>query len=320
MNSGPKSAEEKRSNIDLERLPKAKIEKSKVIWLFWLIPIAAAGFLAWLVWEHTFGSGPNIEIIFTDATGLEPGKSPVKYRGATIGIVKSIKLADDLKNVSASIRIDQNADKIAREGTEFWIVKPEVTAGEVRGLSTIVSGSYIGVKPGSGAEKTKFQAIPQPVQMSEKQGVAKFLLLSDQLHGIKEGAPVLYRGIKVGAVSTSELGPKSQLVEIIIEIEQPYVPLVRENSKFWNAGGVNVSLGFGGLDMSAESFKTLVGGGIAFSTPDVPGKEAAPATAFRLYEKADESWVRWAPDIHLNLPEPLKQLTSTKNEQQPPQP
>jgi paraquat-inducible protein B len=65
---------------------------------------------------------------------------------------------------------------------------------------------------------------------------------------------------------------------------------VRPDSRFWNAGGVSVSLGADGVDVSMESLEALLAGGIAFDTPDIdkPGEAAAADAAFTLFASLRE--------------------------------
>ena len=68
-------------------------------------------------------------------------------------------------------------------------------------------------------------------------------------------------------------------------VDAPNDQLVRSGSRFWNASGVDVSLGTDGVDVSIESLEALLAGGIAFDTPDIdqPGEVAAAGTAFPLF-------------------------------------
>ncbi|HET6250343.1 MAG TPA: hypothetical protein VFE47_21835 [Tepidisphaeraceae bacterium] len=72
------------------------------------------------------------------------------------------------------------------------------------------------------------------------------------------------------------------------------------NSVFWNAGGVDVNLSLKGAEISAQSFKALMSGGLDFATPDTSQKAALPGTSFRLYEKAKDEWLGWSPAIELD--------------------
>jgi paraquat-inducible protein B len=80
-------------------------------------------------------------------------------------------------------------------------------------------------------------------------------------------------------------------------IKTNFSALVRTNSVFWNAGGVNVNLHFFGIEISEENFRSLVIGGIAFATPDDAGPPAPTDEVFPLHEKLDDKWLQWSPSI-----------------------
>jgi paraquat-inducible protein B len=92
-------------------------------------------------------------------------------------------------------------------------------------------------------------------------------------------------------------------------VRAEYAPLVRLNSKFWNAGGIDVRLGlFKGAEISAQSAQTLLSGGIEFATPPEPGPLAANNAVFDLNEKPKDEWKNWAPSIPLHLPDQAPKL------------
>ncbi len=284
-------------------LPEAAVRRNRWTWVYWAVPVAAAMLAGWFVYQELFRTGPTIRITFEDAADLEPGKSQVKYRGVKIGSVEEIELTRDHRHVRVKVSLEKSSDGVAREGTKFWIVQPRVRLAEIRGLSTIVGGDYIAVEPGEGKPRTTFTGHSEPPPpISEEEGL-RIVLLAENAHSVKEHTPVLYRGINVGEVHRVDLGPKSQDVKIYVDIKKGYEPLVRMNSRFWNAGGIDVSLGLSGLDISAQSARTLIAGGIAFATPDDRGAKAAPDTAYRLYDSPDPEWLKWAPAIaHGDIP------------------
>jgi paraquat-inducible protein B len=104
--------------------------------------------------------------------------------------------------------------------------------------------------------------------------------------------------MEVGLVRYFVLGKDSTAVNVHILIETSFAPLVRTNSQFWNAGGIGVHFGLiSGFNMSAESLKSLVIGGIAFATPSSPGILATNGSTFPLNEKVDKKWLKWSPAI-----------------------
>jgi paraquat-inducible protein B len=73
---------------------------------------------------------------------------------------------------------------------------------------------------------------------------------------------------------------------------------------------LSISLKLLGINVSAESIKSLLTGGIAFATPPTPGPPVAAGSVFPLYEKADEKWVKWATPLpgwdHSKTNEPIQ--------------
>ena len=61
---------------------------------------------------------------------------------------------------------------------------------------------------------------------------------------------------------------------------------MRDESRFWNASGLNVSIDADGMDVNVESIKALALGGIAFDTPSdlKAGLPSKAGTRFRLHE------------------------------------
>jgi paraquat-inducible protein B len=60
---------------------------------------------------------------------------------------------------------------------------------------------------------------------------------------------------------------------------------------------------FKGVQISAESPKTVISGGIEFATPTDFQTGATNGAVFVLNEKPGEKWTSWAPSISLNLPQ-----------------
>ncbi len=284
-------------------LPKAVIKKARPAWLLWLVPLAAAALCVWFVYRDYVATGPLITIYFQNTEGLEAGNTSVQYRGSQVGVVKSLSLAPDLKHVKVTARLDGSAKDLAREGSIFWIVRPELKVGTISGLRTIVSGEYITVQPGHGAETNSFTAAseappdPQP-------GALLITIRAPSLDSLREHSPIFYRGVEVGEVLGDQLSEDAAGVLIRARIRQEYAPLVRGNSKFWNAGGVDFKFGlFKGAEVSAESASTLLSGGIAFATPPEPAQAVTNGAVFDLYEKPKDGWKDWSPAITLKLAE-----------------
>ena len=288
-------------------LPRARTAKQWRFSFFWLVPLLALGFLAYLLRGTFLGHGPTIEIRFSQVDGLEPGRTEVRFRGAKIGSVTDLKLAKDLTGVDVTIVLDKAASAAANRGTAFWIVHPEVTAGEIRGLGAIVSGSYIEAKPGQGEPVNHFVGLDQPPALVyDRPGLTVFLL-TERLTSLQKGSGVYYRGVQVGQVISHELASDAQTVRLEVHIDQEFAPLVRETTKFWNGGGIHAKLGILGANIRADSLKTLISGGIDIATPDVPGQLAKEGSVFRLYDQGEAAWERWTPAINLPYTHPMNE-------------
>ncbi len=293
-----------------DSLPRARIKRTHSAWLLWIVPIAAAALCVWFVYRDFVATGPAITIYFENAEGLVAGDTPVRYRGAQVGMVKDLVLTKNHDAVKATVRLVGSAKELARAGSVFWIVRPELKLGAISGLNTIISGEYLTVHPGNGpVTNTFFGADKAPV--AEGTNGLRVVLLAPDLSSLQEQSPIFYRGIQVGKVLHFQLGTDAQEVVIQALIHAEYAPLVRRNSRFWNAGGLDIHLGlFSGADISATSPRTLISGGIEFATPTDFGAPATNGLAFRLYEKADDDWKNWKPAIPLHLPERAPRTTA----------
>ena len=275
---------------------KALGERRFSISVIWAVPIIAAVVAGYLLVNRVLKNGPEITVYFSNGDGLMAGQTLVRYRGTKIGEVRRLALSPDGKRVKVEARLDREGALAAHEGSVFWVVRPEMSAAGVSGLDTIVTGSYIQVEPGHGKEQTEFTGSDDtPVQNTP--GSLDIVLTTREIRSMNPGAPIYYRGMEVGEVRALALNDNATQVSIRAQIKPSYTGLVRQNTVFWNAGGLNVTLKLFGVNMSAESMRSLVVGGIAFATPSPPGPPAGANTQFELHEKPEEKWLKWEPQI-----------------------
>ena len=253
--------------------------------------------------ESALQSGQQISIRVSNGDGLQPGTA-IRYKGLEVGKVESMSLTDDLQGVVLGARITQAAERIVREGTQFWVVKPELSLIRAANLGTLVSGQYMEVQPSAqkGARRTEFTALASPPNQAVREQGLRLVLSAPRRGSIKPGVIVSYREVPVGKVVDFELGPTSDRVLIHVLIEPRYAPLVRSGSRFWNASGIGVDAGlFKGVKVRTESLEALLEGGIAFATPNNPemGGPAQPGQTFALFDEPQDVWMQWAPKIVL---------------------
>lgn len=297
MSDSPENSE------STEELPKATVKATvrKRKWtlpIVWVVPLLAAIIAAYLVYERVRALGPTIAITFKDATGLRPDETPIRHLGVTVGVVSSVQLTPDLEHVRVTARLPRGPVSIAREGSVFWVVRPELGVANISGLSTVISGPHIEVLPGKGESKMEFVGLDSSPVMLERNGL-KIALLSNRVGSLRPNSPIYYRGVEVGVVQEADLSSDATAVSIRLFIRERYAPLVRAGSKFWNVSGADVSGGlFRGVEVKVESLRSLLAGGIAFATPDDPNaKPARNGMIFPLHEQPQKEWLEWSPKI-----------------------
>lgn len=277
--------------------PEFKSRKSWLPSLIWLVPLICALIGVGLVVKSITEKGPTVTVTFTNAEGMEAGKTKVKYRDVEIGSVQAITLSNDLRHVIVNIQLTREAGKFATQGSRFWVVRPRVGANGISGLGTLLSGAYIGVDIGRSREKqTAFVGMESPPIVTTGQPGRQYTLRGDSLGSVDIGAPIFYHRIRVGQVVGFSLDPHGAGVIINVFVNAPFDQYVGTSTRWWHASGVDLRLDSNGLKLNTQSLATVVVGGLAFQSPpgQDAGQPAADKTTFRL--AADESEAMREPD------------------------
>jgi len=268
-------------------LPEPVVQRPRVnASLVWLVPIIAALVGLSLVIHAWLQAGPTITISFQSAEGLDPGKTPVKFKNVVIGRVNRVQLSPDRSHVTATVSLEKSAQGFATADTRFWVVRPRIGLGGVSGIDTLLSGAFIGADVGESQEqKTDFTGLENPPSVTHGAPGKTFDLHADDLGSLDIGSPIYYRRIQVGRVSSYQLDEDGKGVTLEIFIDAPNDKFVTTSSRFWNASGVDVSVGADGLKVNTQSLATVLAGGVAFQDPAGP-HDATPAAEdadFRLF-------------------------------------
>jgi len=251
----------------------------------WIIPIVALVAGIWMVVQSYLSEGPTIEIHFQTAAGLEEGKTKVKMLAVDVGLVEEVVLNEDVSGVTATVTLDKQVTQLLRDDTKFWVVRARVGAGGVSGFSTILSGAYIELAPGTGeVGQREFVGLESP-PLTPVGAPGKRLTLTSDRATISAGDPVLYQGFRVGRVEAMEFDTDTNQAEYKIFVDAPYDELVRTTTRFWDTSGIAVDISAGGLQLRVGSVETVLVGGVAFGSPPdlAPGERAAADSEFRLY-------------------------------------
>jgi len=267
----------------------------------WLFPVLAALAAGWLFWSDWKSQGPQVEIEFATAPGIEPGKTNLVYRGVVAGTVKSVRLDDKLQRVVVSVRLKAFAADLAREGTLFWIDQPVIGLGRTSGIESLIQGNSLKARMGEGPPALHFTGSEVvPLSQIEEPGLI-LTLRSVDVPFLDRGSPVYYRGVIIGAVRGKTLDTNRKPV-LSIMIEKQFADLVRGNSRFWSLPAAAVKLGAGTVQIELGGLKALLLGAVTMDCFGEPGTPAKDGDEFLL--SANEFAARTGGEaIHITFDE-----------------
>jgi paraquat-inducible protein B len=271
-----------------DELPKAAVTRRKRlrVSIIWIIPLLAALVAIGIAIQRLRSEGPTITIVLKEAAGVEAGKTFIRYKDVRIGLVSAVELSEDYSKVLVKAKIAKHAAGLMVSDAKFWIVEPRISLSGVSGLSTLLSGNYIGFQAGKSSEtQSLFFALDEPPIITDQPG-RQFVLKTPTLGSIGIGTPIYYRRLTVGQVAGYSLTPDGQSVNLTIFVNAPYDKYVTTETRFWSVSGIEVSLNADGLRVRTESVAALLAGGIAFDLPEFAKADAKPALAnneFTLY-------------------------------------
>jgi paraquat-inducible protein B len=266
---------------DRSSLPQATVvPRSRArISVVWIIPILAAVVALGIAVQRILSEGPTITIVFKVAEGIEAGKTFVKYKDVNIGQVTAVQLSADHSRVEVTAQMAKSAADLMVEDAKFWVVEPRVTLSGISGLGTLLSGNFIGFEVGQSTKKQRrFNGLETPPVITGDQPGRPFVLRAENLGSLGIGSPIYYRRLQAGQVVAYDLASDGRAVDIKIFVNAPYDQHVHPDTRFWNASGIDVSLGADGVDVRTQSLVALIAGGLAFETPPFAPK-AEPAAA-----------------------------------------
>jgi paraquat-inducible protein B len=276
----------------VERAPEAQVQTKRSFSIIWVVPIIALLIGGWLTFKAMSEKGPEITITFDTADGLVAGKTTVKFKDVDVGKVTELELNDDASGVVATVEMTNNASSYLTDKTQFWVVRATVAAGEISGLGTLLSGAYIGCNPSTeGNKQTHYKGLEKPPILTADLPGRHFVLKSKELGSLDLGSPIYYRGIKVGQVVDYDFDETAEAVLFKVFIRDPFHKKVTDNTRFWNASGVDFTMDATGIKMDTQSLVSIMLGGVAFDLPEhaQQGEQAEEDKDFLLYEDRDAS-------------------------------
>ncbi len=257
--------------------------------LVWLLPIAAIAFAIFILWQSFVERGPLVRIKFDKAGGVIAGETRIRRNDVDVGTVEAVRLSDDLASVIIEARLDPLVADFIDTDARFWIVNARVNTTEISGLSTLLSGSYIGVDwdEQEGDAEREFEGLEEAPLTARGTPGRRLTLASEEAGYIYVGSPVFFRQLEVGRVERRRLSSDATEVLFDIFIEAPYHEHLFTESRFYNVSGLEGSFGADGISVRVESISAFFTGGLGFDNPGrLDGLEplTRDGARFRLYD------------------------------------
>ena len=275
--------------------------KKKGISPIWILPLVALSIGIWLLYKSVVERPIDIIVHFHSAEGVVAGKTKVMLKGLPLGVVKKVEIDSGLDTVSLHIAIDRKAERGLVEDVKFWIVRPQISAGRVSGLETLLTGSYIAVRPGqSKVPCREFMGLDEPPPIPEDYPGLHIWLETDALNSLQKGSNIYFKDIKVGSIQGYKM---EQTGKILVDgyIEPAYANLVKPGTRFWNASGITLKGGLNGIIFHMQSLSSIINGGVSFYTPEELADQppAKNGQVFKLYRDFEDA--QYGIEIELKL-------------------
>ena len=271
----------------------AKRRRSFNVSLVWLVPILAVLVSLGVAYKSYSDRGTLITITFDDAAGIAPKDTTVRFHDVVIGTVESVSFSDDLSRVLIGVRITKDVASTISDDAQFWVVRPEVSAKGISGLSTVLSGVYIDSAwiPTKDSTTTEFTGLSQTPMIRPGRKGTRVTINTKDGSILSAGAPVFYRGVEVGSIDVPQISENGESASYQAFINAPEDRFLTTSSRFWLTSSFSVKLGTAGLEVAIGSVSTLLTGGVAFDTVVSGGEPVADSSqSYQLFN--DESSAR----------------------------
>lgn len=256
-----------------EALPAVQVRRQRWPSPVWLLPLAAALIGLWLLVQNWLQQGEIITVHFPSAEGIDPGNTQVRYKAVNVGKVKSVKFDANMDPL-VTLALNRDISDVLDCSAQFWVVRPRIRGAEISGITTLFSGTYIGMLPKRVEGEVKenesaicYQALEEPPATKPNRPGREFKLMTDSMGSLDIGTPIFYKQLQVGEIINYRLSASSGQVELDVFVDEPYYRLINKNTRFWDVSGIDVRVDSVGAEVRMESLTSLLIGGIAFETP-----------------------------------------------------
>ncbi|MBM0490474.1 MCE family protein [Aeromonas jandaei] len=211
--------------------------------------------------------GIKVTLQADDLAGLNQD-APIWYKGLQVGRISQLDL-DGRGNASVALQI-QPAYAHLLNRARFYRAAPLEIDADLSGIkveaspaSAWLSGGIKLVQASSGERINRLYPNQELALLGTRDAKPqRWLLKADQADGIGIGSPVLYLGLEAGKVK--QLRAAKEGVEIELEIDGIYAPLLARQPQFWKKPAIDTRVRVDGVQVKVGNLGTLLRGAIEF--------------------------------------------------------
>ena len=197
----------------------------------------------------------------------------ILHRGVEIGAIHNVEIEGDSSTLYLGLLPEYQ--HILREGTQFWLAKPNLSLSGTADIDALLGGSYItfNLYSETGKKRTHFPLLASPPAKHASATGLQLSLLTDSASVATPGSSVSYRGIAVGQVDNVALDKQADKVRVNITIDEEHKALIQASTRFYNASGITFNGSISDFVVKTESIDSILRGGISFYNPSVNAPE-----------------------------------------------
>jgi len=240
-------------------------------------------------------------LLGNEAGSLKIG-SKIFFKGLEAGKIKALSLLEN-DQMKIEIELLEKFSKRVNQSTLFYLQDGISFEGGLDGikfntgsLATLLRSGISFNTPQKKARKTnkyyqfKLYADKGEAELANQAQQAGLYihLETDDPGSISQGSKIYFKHIAVGEVIKLAFTKKNQ-VRISIRIQSKHRRKLKNNARFYKAGGISLKGGLRGFKIQTESLSSIVKGGLAFVLPTKNAGIAHKGQVFKLYESQEEA-------------------------------
>lgn len=212
-------------------------------------------------------SGTRLTLLADDLAGINEG-APLWYKGLQIGQINQLSL-DANGNASVALVVNTEYQHLLKRA-RFYRASPLQIDADLSGIKveTSPASAWIGggiklVQAVTGERINRLYPSQELALLGTRDAKPqRWLLKAEQADGIGIGSPVLYLGLEAGKVK--QLRAAKEGVEIELEIDGVYAPLLSRQPQFWKKPALDTRVRVDGVHVKVGNLATLLRGVIEF--------------------------------------------------------